>query len=499
MHEIISGLSDAFTLSNCLFIVLGVLLGQLITSLPGVGPVIAITIAVPYTYYMNPVVSIGFLIGMNKGGTVGGAVSAVLMNTPGSPEATVTAFDGYPMTLKGQARKALRTAHLASVTGDVFGDLALFFIAAPMSLVAMKMGPPEMASVILMALVVISGLVGESMIKGLIAAFFGIFLSLVGMDSATAAQRFTFGVPELMNGLSITAVGIGMLALGEIFRQVVYLKQRDGKTPEIAPLDKGEPFRFADYKAIFPTIMRSSFIGVLIGVIPGVGASAASLLSYMSTKRVSKNPENFGKGEIRGVAAAEAANSSVIGGSFIPLLALGIPGNVATAIILGAFVIHGITPGPQIISEHPHMVYGLFGVMLLGDVANLVVGLFTVGLFAKIVRIPMRFIIPCVMLLCVTGVVVSGSLFDAWMLLGMAALGFFMRMLNFSFITFIIGFILGPMFERSLRQALILANDSPVYLLHRPIACLFIALSIFLLISLVRQHRKSGGVDLMPD
>ncbi|WP_101676018.1 tripartite tricarboxylate transporter permease [Alloalcanivorax mobilis] len=491
MHEVLAGLADAFTLTNLMFVVLGVLVGQLFAAAPGVGALIAITIAVPYTFYMSPVAALGFLIGINKGGTIGGAVSAILMNTPGSPEATATTFDGYPMTKKGQARKALRAAHLSSVTGDTLSDLVLFFVAAPLSLVAMRMGPPEMASVILVALVIIAGLVGNSMIKGLIAAFFGVFLSLVGMDSATAAQRLTFGIPELMDGISITAAGIGVLALGEILRQIVYSHKNLNEKTEVSAT-AGEPFRFSDYRAIFPTILRSTFIGTMIGAIPGIGSSAAGFLGYTAAKRASKTPERFGQGEIRGVAASEAANSSVVGANFIPLLSLGIPGNVAAAIILGAFIIHGITPGPQLFSEQPRLIYALFGVMIIGDMVNLFTGLFTMRLFAGVIRIPLTYIIPCVVVLCITGVIVADSLFDAWLLVGMAAIGFFMRMLDFSFVTFIIGFVLGPMFERAFGQAMIMADGDPAYLLQRPIACFFIALAALLLVSLLRQHRKSS-------
>ncbi|MBL7250256.1 tripartite tricarboxylate transporter permease [Alloalcanivorax sp. C16-2] len=493
MDTILAGFSDAFTLSNVLFVLLGILIGQLFAAAPGVGSLIAITIAVPYTFYMSPVAALGFLIGINKGGTIGGAVSAILMNTPGSPEATASTFDGYPMTQQGKARKALRAAHFSSVTGDTLSDLVLIFVAAPLSMVAMKMGPPEMAAVILVALVIIAGLVGNSMIKGLIAAFLGLFMSLVGMDQSTAAERLTFGIPELMDGISITAAGIGVLALGEILRQIVFsasLPRLDQKNSE--SVKSGEPFTWQDFRTILPTILRSTMIGTMIGAIPGIGSSAAGFLGYTAAKRASKNPERFGKGEIRGVAASEAANSSVVGANFIPLLSLGIPGNVAAAIILGAFLIHGITPGPQLFSEQPRLIYSLFAVMLIGDLLNLITGLFTMGFFARVIRIPLTYIIPCVVVLCITGVIVADSLFDAWLLIAMAVAGFFMRMLNFSFVTFIIGYVLGPMFEEAFGQAMIMADGDPLYLFERPIACVFILLAVVVLVSLLRQHRRAG-------
>lgn len=496
MHELIQGLGDAFTLTNFVLIAAGVFVGQIFAAAPGVGALTVIIIAIPYTYYLGPVSALGLLVGMNKGGTIGGAVSAILMNTPGTPEATATTFDGYPMTRKGQAFRALRTAHLSSVTGDTLSDLVLFLVAAPLSAVALKMGPPEMAGVILVALVVIAGLVGDSMIKGLIAAFLGVFLSLVGLDPNTAGARLTFGVPELMDGFSITAVGIGILALGEILRQMVMASRAPAGDDNEPPPDLGRDgprFGFADYVHIFPTILRSTAIGTAIGAIPGIGSSAAGFLGYAAAKRASKTPEKFGTGEIRGVAASEAANSSVVGANFIPLLSLGIPGNVAAAIILGAFIIHGVTPGPRLFAEQPRLIYGLFGAMLIGDICNLVIGFFSMGLFAKVIRIPMKYILPCIVLLCVTGVIVSDSLFAAWLLIGMAMLGFFMRLLGFSFVTFIIGFVLGPMFELALRQSIIMADGRPEFLLQRPIACGFLVVAVFLLIALLRGHRRSSA------
>ncbi len=254
MNEILLGLSDALTLTNFLYIAAGVLIGQVFAAAPGVGALTAVTIAVPFTFYLSPVTAIGFLVGINKGGTLGGAVSSILMNTPGSPEATATAFDGYPMAKKGRALKALRTAHASSVTGDAISDMVLFLVAAPLSIVALQMGPAEMAAVILVALVVVGGLVGDSIVKGLIAAFLGVLFSLVGTDPETAGGRFTFGVPELMDGLSISAVGIGVLALGEIFRQMVFHRDDVHGDAQVAELGTREAnrFRWRDFRFVAP-------------------------------------------------------------------------------------------------------------------------------------------------------------------------------------------------------------------------------------------------------
>lgn len=494
MHDLLLGLADAFTLTNLLYIALGVLIGQIFAAAPGVGALMAITIAVPFTFYLSPVTAIGLLVGINKGGTLGGAVSAILMNTPGSPEATATTFDGYPMSRKGEALKALRTAHASSVTGDALSDLVLFLVAAPLALVAMRMGPLEMAAVVLVAFVVVGGMVGNSVLKGLIAAALGVLLSLVGTDPETAGERLSFGIPELMDGLAISAVGIGVLALGEIFRQAIYHQR--GSLHRLPDAGLGNPaqnhFGWRDYRHIAPTIFKSTGIGTLIGAIPGLGSTAAAFLGYASAKRSAKNPDNFGKGDIRGVAATEAANSAVVGSNFIPLLSLGIPGNVAAALILGAFVIHGITPGPQLFTDQARLVYAIFGAMVIGTLCNLFFGLFTMRLFAKIIRLPLQLILPCVVLLCVTGIIVASNLFSAWLLIGFAAMGFLMRMLDFSFVTFIIGFVLGPMFELNVRQSVLLADGNIGYLLDRPIACAFILLALVLTWRLSRRQAQAG-------
>lgn len=494
MHEILLGLADAFTVTNMLYVAAGVLIGQAFAAAPGVSALVALTIAVPFTFYLSPITAIGFLIGINKGGTLGGSVAAILMNTPGSPESTATTFDGYPMALRGQGLKALKTSHVSSVSGDAIGDLVLFLVSVPLAYVAMKMGPLETASVVLVAFVVLGALVGNSVLKGLIAAAFGVLLSMVGTDPETAGERLSFGIPELMDGLSISAVGIGILALGEIFRQAILYRNAMTNTTTNAGLGEAKNNRFgwSDFRHIGPTILRSSGIGVLIGAIPGPGSTAAAFISYAAAKRSAKNPDDFGKGDIRGVAATESANTAVTGASFIPLLSIGIPGNLAAALILGGFVIHGITPGPQLFTDHTRLIYGIFGAMIIGTLCNLLFGLFTLRLFAKVIRMPLQIVLPCVVLLSVTGIIISSNFFSAWLVIGFAALGFMMRTLDFSFVTFIIGFILGPMFELNVRQSVLLADGNLGYLLDRPIALAFILLAIVLTWRLAK-NRKAGS------
>jgi len=497
VEDILAGLSDAFMLQNLLLVLSGILLGQIFGAIPGLSAVTAIAIAVPLTYYMTPLGALGFLVGINKGGTIGGAVAAILMNTPGSPEAAATAFDGHPLAKQGKSLKALKIALYSSVTGDTFSDIVLITVAAPLALVALRMGPPEMMAVIIFAMTVVAGLVGKSMIKGLMAALLGVLFSTIGLDPEGASDRLSFGVVDLLDGLPIAAVAIGLLAMGEIFRQ--FISSRNQPTESHLPLPVGSPedrrISWAEYLKCLPTIMRSAVIGTGIGAIPGIGSSAAAFIGYDSARRADKNPESFGKGNIKGVAAVEAANSSVVGANFIPLLALGIPGNLTAALILGAFIVHGVQPGPQMMQEQGRLIYGLFCSMIVANFFNFLVGNVGLRFFALVTYVPAQIIFPIISLFCLTGAYLSGGDFAVMLVIVFAVLGYFFRMLGFSFITFVIGFVLGPMFELSFRQTLILSRGEFSYLLGRPIAMaiLFIALVSVVRMLYVRRKSQAGS------
>lgn len=494
MDQIIAGFADAFTLVNIALVFGGVLLGQLFGAIPGLSALTAIAIAVPLTYYLSPVGALGFLVGINKGGTVGGAVSAILMNTPGSPEAAATAFDGHPLAKQGKPLKALKIALYSSVSGDTISDLVLILVAAPLAAFAIRMGPPEIMSVVILALTVIAGLVGRSMLKGLISAALGMLLSTVGLDPEAASERFVFGVPELMDGIPIAAVGIGVLAMGEVLHQIkLHARGTDDTHLPLASKSREDRrISFAEFRSCIRTILRSAAIGTGIGAIPGIGSSAAAFIGYEAAKRASDAPETFGKGNIQGVAAVEAANSAVVGSNFIPLLALGIPGNVAAALILGAFVVHGITPGPHLMEEQGQLIYGLFGAMIIGNICNFIIGNAGLRFFALVTHVPANVVFPATGLLCLTGAFLAGGSFAMLLVTGFALLGYILRKLDFSFVTFIIGFVLGPMFELSFRQTVILADGELAYLLDRPIALCVLSVAAAALIKVVLS-RKSGA------
>jgi putative tricarboxylic transport membrane protein len=494
MDVIFAGIADAFTPINLMFMAAGVFTGILVGAIPGLNAPMAIAIALPLTYYMSPLAGIAFLIGIMKGGTFGGSITAILLNTPGSPEATSTAFDGYPLARQGKGIKAMKMALFASVFGDAFSDIVLFTVAAPLALLALKMGPAEMTAVLMFSLTIVAGLSGQSLVRGLMAAVLGGFLSTVGLDIATAEPRLTFGFVELEDGIPIIPLTIGLLALSEVLIQIErYLHSDVSERRVIDVYAKDVPrenriVTWAEWKRCFRTIMRSSLIGTGIGALPGVGAIVAGFLGYAAAKRSSKHPERFGKGELEGVAACEAANSAVSGANLIPLLAIGVPGSLSAAILIGAFLIHGVDPGPLIFKNSPQLVYGIFAVMAVGNLFNLVIGSVGLRFFALLVKVPLSMLHPVIVVLCIAGAFSNGStMFSVGVMMVFAVLGYFMRKLDFSFATFIVGFALGENFEVFFRQTVTLFADQPAALLSRPIVMGFVALTLW---SLWRTGRR---------
>lgn len=498
MDIILAGFLDTFTPSNLSFIFIGISLGVFVGAVPGLNGPMAIALAVPMTYYMSALAAIAFLVGLNKGSTYGGSISAILLNTPGAPEAAATCFDGYPLAKQGKGEKALKIALYSSVFGDTFSDIVLILVAAPIAVVALKMGPPEILSVIIFALTIIAGLESKDMIKGIIGAALGIFFASIGMDPSTATPRLTFSFYELENGISLMALGIGLLALSEV---MVQLEERGVGGGNMLRLDHtlkkaDRTISFGEFRGVLRTLFRSSVIGTAMGALPGLGAVIASFLGYGAAKRASKDPDSFGKGNIEGIAAAEAANNAVIGSNLIPLFTLGIPGNVASAMLIGAFIIHGVTPGPLMFEENRQLIYGIYGGMMVANVFNLLVGAIGLRFFIKVLSVPRSIIYPIIILICMTGSYISeNSFFGVGVMICFAVLGYFMKKFEFSFVTFIIGFVLGPMFELSLQQTLILYKNNIFIMFHRPVPLAFLMItSVFIW----RVSRRSEKKKLSP-
>ena len=497
MEQLLLGLGDALAPKAIFFVFLGVLLGYVIGVLPGLNRPAALAIAIPLSYYMTPLTAVAFLIGIAKASGAGGATTAVLINVPGEPNAAVTCLDGYPLARKGKAKLALQTALYGSVIGDVIGTLALIILARPLAQFALGIGPVEMTALMLLALTFIAALAGASLLRGLAAGIFGILVATIGLDIESGTPRMTFGYPELMDGVPLLAVTIGMLALSEMIIQAEeFFTQAPVQAVEARTDAKEEGFGWGTLRRLFPTFMSSSIVGTVIGLIPGLGPSVASFASYGLAKHFARPGEEFGKGELKGVAAAETADNAVVPASFVPLFALGLPGSVSAAILIGALTIHGLTPGPRLFEENPRLIYGIFGTMIVAAVVMLIVGRIGLVAFAKLTRVPATVIIPVVVMLCIVGSYLeTRSVFSVGLMVGFAGLGYLMHRFDYSRVTFLIGFVIGPQFELSLRQSLILTDREPAALLHHPLAIAIFAVALVMSILVMRARaipRTSG-------
>ncbi len=486
MEMILAGLLDAISPASLMFLLLGVSVGVLVGAIPGINGPMAIALFIPITYYMTPLTAIGFLVGLNKGAFFGGAVSAVLLRTPGTPEAAATSWDGYALTQQGKGEKGLRMALYSSVAGDFMSTIVLIMIAAPLAAIALFMGPSEIFALITVALTVIAGIGTASIGRGLIAAACGILVGLVGTEPVTALPRLTFDIYQLGAGLSLIPVAIGLLAFSEILIQLEKFTVKGGAEQSAHVFSDKREDRFIGLKEFFgnmKTLVRGSLIGIGVGAMPGLGAPVASFMSYDQAMKRSKHKEEFGKGRLEGIAASESANSSVVASSLIPLFVLGIPGNLAAAMLMGAFMIHGMQPGPLLFKENAQLMYGIYGSLVLASLFLLVIGRFGLRLFCRAVDIPAMILYPIVIFTCVMGAYLGkSSLFDVGVMLTFGVIGYFMRKFDYSYVAFLIGFILAPEWERALQQVVIISEHDPFMFVQRPVAMGLMALALFVIV-----------------
>ena len=498
LATILAGFGDAFTLYNLAFVLLGVTLGQMVGAVPGIGPIMAMAIAIPFTFGLDSLPAIAFLVGVNKGGLVGGAVPAVLMNTPGTPDAAATALDGHPLAKQGKPLKATKMALFSSITGDTFSDIVLITVSAPLAILALKMGPIEVAALMIFAFSILAGLIGNSLTKGVIAAAFGVLVASVGQDPEHYTPRLIFGYWDVFDGLPLPAVAIGMLAMSEILHRMPLA--HGGVQSAIETNDTGNPddrrVTWAEYWSCRFTLLRGATIGTILGAMPGIGSTAAAFMSYAMTKASSKEPETFGKGNIQGIAASESANSAVVGSNLIPLLTLGIPGSVGAALIISAFMIHGMQPGPLLFESQGRLVYGLFGAMIMANFVNLWVGQVGLRIWVKVVSAPESIIFASAILLCVVGVSMATSgLFGVAIMLIFAVLGYLMTSFGYSLVIFIIAFFLGPRFEKSIAQALALTNYDLTQVIYSPVALALLILSAVSVVWFLRKNAEAARAE----
>lgn len=491
MEHLIIGFQNVLTPGTLLWVTLGVGLGYVLGAMPGLGKATGVAVSIPLTFYLEPVAAIAMLIGIAKGSTAGSAVSAILLNTPGEPSSAPTALDGYPLARQGKAQKALKMGLYASVIADFAATLLLIALAAPLASYALLIGPVELCAILLFSLTFIGGLAGASMIKGLIAGALGVFFATVGVELETFIPRMTFDMLELDDGINLIPMAIGMLAVAEMAVQAGKTRELDAASARIIDGAGRDDRRvtWAEWRRCLPVIGRGTAIGSVVGILPGLGASVGSFLSYGVTQRLSQTPEAYGTGMLEGVAAAESADNAVVPTSFVPLFALGIPGSVIAAILIAALIMHGLTPGPRMFTEQPQLVADIYAAMLCASAIMLVLGLMGQKFFAQVIRVPMRLIIPVVLFMCCIGAYMSsGSIFAVYVMLFFAVLGYFARKLGFSFVTFLIGFVIGPNLELTFRQSLQILNHDPARLTNHPIAIAFLTLTVLFLIAITTSN-----------
>jgi len=447
-------------------------------ALPGFTTVMAMAILLPVSFFLDPLVGIPFLIGVYKGGIYGGSIPAILVSIPGTGAAVATTFDGPALTKKGQGRKAMEMALYSSVIGDFSSDVLTMLFIGPIAVLAMKVGPPELAAIILLSLIIISATTSGVFVKGLIMCFTGLFFSMVGQDPLGGMARFNFGIFAIKSGIPLLPMLIGLFAIPEILEAV-----ESGISSFIDKkfnVKTGEKLTFKEFRRCFKTIMRSTGIGTTLGIIPGIGQVVAAFVGYAAAKNASDHPETFGKGELEGIAAPEAANNAVNGPTLVPLLTLGIPGDNITALLLGAFIAQGMRPGPLLFAEQGGLVYALLIIMLMANVLFLFIGYFLVPLFAKVVTIRKSVLLPLTAIFAFAGSYVYRSdPFDLLILIFFGIFGYFARKLNFDVTPLVMGYILGPLLEYSFGQTVNLARGELLHYIFfvRPVTAIILVIT----------------------
>ncbi len=485
---LIDGFQEVLIPINILIVFGGTLMGMLFGAMPGINASMGVALLLPLTYGMPPITALTMLLGIYCGAIYGGSITAILINTPGTTAAACTTLDGHPLAAQGKAGKAIGMATISSFVGGIISIIILIMLAPFLARVALRFGPPEYFALAVFGLSIITSLSSGTMVKGLIAGFFGLMLGTVGMDMMNGTPRYTFGQVSLLDGFSFIPVLIGLFAVSQILINVENLESlnmKDSKILGLLPTIK-------ELKSVTPTILRSSLLGSFIGILPGAGATISSFICYNEAKRWSKTPELFGKGSLEGVAAPEAGNNAATGGAMVPLLSLGIPGSETTAVLLGAFMIQGISPGPLLFRDNIGVAYGIFAGLILANIAFLIIGLFGVKGFVKVLQIPTRILMPLILTLAFVGSYsVKNNLINVGIMLGFGLVGFFMKKLKFPITPVVLALILGPMAEANLRRALIMSEGNWSIFVQRPISLVLLIITVLsLLYPIIRDMIK---------
>jgi TctA family transporter len=490
------GFSVAFTLQNVAYCLLGCLLGTLIGVLPGIGPVPTIAMLLPITYVLPPVAGLIMLAGIYYGAQYGGSTTAILVALPGETSAVVTVLDGHQMARNGRAGAALAIAAIGSFFAGCFATVLLAGFAPPLAEVAFKFGPAEYFSLMVLGLIGAVVLASGSLPKAICMILLGLLLGMVGTDVNSGVARYDFGIPELQDGIDFAVVAMGVFGFAEIMSNLELRDQRVDITDKVGSLYPNKQ----EFKEAWPASVRGTALGSCLGILPGGGAVLSSFASYTLEKKISKNPERFGKGHPAGLAGPESANNAGSQASFIPLLTLGIPGNAVTALMIGAMTIHNIQPGPQVMTSHPDLFWGLIVSMWVGNLMLIILNLPLVGLWVKLLRVPYRILFPAILVFCTIGVYsLNYNVFDIFMTAAFGLIGYIWAKLKCEGAPLLLGLVLGPMMEENFRRALLLARGDYTTFITRPLSATLLVLSLILVILValpsVKKKREEAFVD----
>lgn len=478
----LSIIKEIFTFNNLLLMNIGIFAGVLIGAMPGLSVAFAVTVLLTMTAGMQSLPGMYMLLGAYCGAVFGGSITAILINTPGTPNAAATTLDGYPLAKQGRGGDALKAALYGSTIGGILSASALIFLAPKLAKVIDYVASPEMFALCLFGLSATISLSQDNIIKGIISAFLGLLLNTVGMDPIYGISRMTFGSRHLFNGFKPVTCMLGVYALSQVLFECVEARRKGDRAGQSISITESH-FGWKDIPKYWKTILKSSAIGVLIGAIPGTGGGVSSLLSYNEAKRSSKHPETFGKGELEGVLAPETGNNAVTGATMIPMLTMGIPGDSTMAIMLGALTMQGVTPGPQLFAEGSIWVYAIMGGLFLINIFMLLQGELFIKLFVNVTKVKENILLPCIVILCVVGAfAISNNMFEVYVILSMALVGFLMKKFNLPIIPFTIALVLGQLFETNLRRSIQVNYGDMFVFFKRPISLMIIIISVALLV-----------------
>lgn len=475
INNLIEGLTIIATFQGLLMILIGAFIGIIIGALPGLGPTVGVTLFIPVTFGMDPTLALTLLIAIYMTAEYGGSITAILISAPGTTAATATVEDGYPLTLKGLPGKALSVSITASTIGGMITTVALLFLALPLMKVALSFGPVEYFALGVFGISLVASLSADSLLKGSLMALFGLLIAAMGLDPLTGYPRYTFGSFYLLEGISIIPALMGLYAISEVF--TMFLTSETAK--KIKTKVSSQFITKKEFKSLLPVILQSSFIGVIVGVIPGAGGSIAAWIAYDQAKRIAKDKDEYGKGALSGVAAPESANNAVVGGALVPLLSLGIPGSPTTAVLLGAFMLHGLSVGPKLMESDSGLFYALVVGLFITCIFMFIIGVSLTRLWVKMISLPMAIIAPLILCLAVIGTYsVRNLMFDVYVALAFGITGYFLKKYKYPLAPIVLAIVLGDIIESSMRRSLLISDGSWLIFLQKPVSLTLLVISI---------------------